>query len=152
MQRYVVLNLNRKEDAVFFGDKFLKDHTEWAKEKKKKEEELESVLELSAISSSEVHTGNISDTTQKVAMEEMRIESSINRLETYEEIMKYALSRITEEHRKILEAFYFTKDKLISALVHELADEFQCSERSIYNQKREALLEFVHHIRVFVDL
>lgn len=151
MQRYVVLNLNRKEDAVFFGDKFLKDHVNWEKEIKQKEAELESILELSAISSSEVHTGNISDQTPKIVMEKIRVETSIDRLKTYMEVMNYALSHMSEEHRRVLEAFYFTKGKLVSALVHELADEFQCSERSVYNQKREAILEFVHHIRVFVD-
>ena len=151
MQRYVVLNLNRKEDAVFFGDKFLKDHTEWAKEKKQKEAELESVLELSAISSSEVHTGNISDQTPKIAIEKMRVESSIDRLKTYEEVMQYGLSHVTEEQRKILTAFYFTTDKLVNALVHDLANEIGCSDRHIYRLKEEALLDFVHHVRVFID-
>lgn len=151
MNRYLVLDLYNKEDALYFADKFLKDSKQWKAELKKAEADLESVTNLSAINNSEVHTGNISHPTENMAFDRMRIEISIERLNGYKSILYAGLVNLDDRQKKIINAFYFTSGRYISSLVYDLADEFGCSPRSIYHKKNTALLDFVSNIMVYIN-
>ena len=80
----------------------------------------------------------------------MKLEQEIERYENYEHIVEYGLSHISPEDREVIEAFYFTKGKLISALVDELAHKYNCDPRTIYRNKRTAILNFVESVREII--
>ena len=151
MNRYLVLDLYNKKDAMFFGEKFLKDSTEWAKKITKHEEELKDITELSAMTNSEVHSGNIGHPTEKTAFERMRIESSIHRYEVYQQIFNHGMAALDEEQKKIINSFFFTPGKYVHALVSSLADELGCSLRGVYRKKDKAILDFVAAVMEYIN-
>ena len=151
MNRYLTLDLNNKKDATFFAEKLFADRDEWRRKRRKKEAELNSIRSLSAVSQSEVHSGNIANPTENKAMDVLRLEDDIKRYENYEYVVEYGLSHIEPDEREILEAFYFSKGKMLNVLVDELADKYSCDPRTIYRRKRTALLDFVDAVRVIIN-
>ena len=150
MNRYLTLDLSNKEDALYFGNKFLNDRHKWKKEIKEKQAELESVCELPSISNSEVHSGNISKPTENTAFAKMKIEEQIKRYQDYEYILTYGLDHIPEDEKKILTKLQFTKGKFTNVIIDELANEFDCDPRTIYNRRRNAVLDFVDAVREII--
>lgn len=151
MNRYLTLDLSNKEDALYFGNKFLADRAKWKKEIKEKKDELDSVRDLKAISNSEVHSGHISNPTQNSAFAAMRLEEEITRREDYETILTYGLNHISEEEKDILTALLYTKGRYTNAIIDDLAIKYDCDPRTIYNRRRTAVLNFVEAIRGIID-
>ena len=151
MEKYLTLDLNQKKDATFFAEKLFADRQEWRRKRRQKERELESVRSLNAVSQSEVHSGNISKPTENMAFDAMRIEEDIKRYENYEYIVEYGLSHITPEDREVIETFYFTKGKMLNALVDNLSIKWDCSPRWVYKKKRIAILNFVEAVREIIN-
>lgn len=151
MDRYIRLDLSNKEDAYYFGKKFLGDRHTWKKEIKEKKDELDAICEIPAMSNSEVHSGHISKPTENAAFARMKIEEQITRREDYETILVYGLNHISEEDKDIITALQKNKWKLTSAIIDELANKYDCDPRTIYNRRRYAILNFVDAIRGFVD-
>lgn len=151
MNKYLTLDLNNKKDATFFAEKLFADRDEWRRKRRKKEAELNSIRTLSAVSQSEVHSGNIANPTENKAMDVLRLEDDIKRYENYEYVVEYGLSNIPPDEREILEAFYFTKHKMLNVLVDKLAVKYACDPRTIYRRKRTALLDFVDAVRVIIN-
>ena len=131
MDRYITFN----------PDKFLKEAKGWPKEKKDLQRKLDSILELTAVSNSEIHTNRISDPTSKTAMSKLDVEYEIERIEHYEEVLQYGLSHITEEEERMLKAFYWTRS-YINKVVDDFCNELNCSPRQVYKHKRQALDDF----------
>ena len=151
MDKYLTLDLNRKKDATFFAEKLFADRPEWRRKRRQKERELESARSLNAVSQSEVHSGNISKPTESMAFDAMRLEDEIKKYENYEYIVEYGLSHITQEERDVLEAFYFTKGKMMNKLVDGLAAKYSCDPRTVYRTKRTAILNFVDAVREIIN-
>lgn len=151
MDRYLKLDLSDREDALYFGKKFLGDRHKWQKKIREKRKELESVCELPAVGNSEVHSGHISKPTEKAVFQKLRIEEEITRYQDYETILTYGLNHISEEDRDILTAISRNKWKLTNAIIDELADKYDCDPRTIYNKRRYAIYNFVDAIRDIVE-
>lgn len=151
MDRYLTLDLSNKNDALYFGNKFLDDRDYWKKQIRKKNRELQSVSEIKGISNSEVHSGAISKPTENVAIAKMQITEQIKRYEDYEYILTYALNNISEESRDIITAFHYTKGRYINSIVDELAAKYGCETRTVYNKRRTAVLEFVEAVRELIN-
>ena len=151
MNRYLMLDLDNKKDATFFAEKLFADRDEWRRKRRKKEAELKNIRSLSAVSQSEVHSGNIANPTEQKAMDVLRIEDDIKRYENYEWVVEYGLSNVEPDEREILEAFYFTKGKMLNVLVDNLANKYDCDPRTIYRRKRQAILNFVDAVRVIIN-
>ena len=151
MNRYLMLDLDNKKDATFFAEKLFADRDEWRRKRRKKEAELKNIRSLSAVSQSEVHSGNIANPTEQKAMDVLRIEDDIKRYENYEWVVEYGLSNVERDEREILEAFYFTKGKMLNVLVDNLANKYDCDPRTIYRRKRQAILNFVYALRVIIN-
>ena len=98
-----------------------------------------------------MHSGNIANPTEQKAMDVLRIEDDIKRYENYEWVVEYGLSNIEPDEREILEAFYFTKGKMLNVLVDNLANKYDCDPRTIYRRKRQAILNFVDAVRVIIN-
>lgn len=151
MNRYLTLDLNNKKDATFFAEKLFADRDEWRRKRRKKEAELNSIRSLSAVSNSEVHSGNIANPTEQKAMDVLRIEDDIKRYTNYEYVVEKGLSYLDPEEREILEAFYFTKGKMLNVLVDNLAIKYDCDPRTIYRRKRTAILNFVDAVKAIIN-
>lgn len=151
MNRYLKLDLDNKEDAWYFGKKFLNDRTKWKKEIEKEKMNLNSVLELSAITNSEVHSTAISHPTEQTAFAKMRIEEQIARRLAYQSVLEYGLSHISEDDQKIIKAFYFNPYKQTQAIADELSIEYGCTPRMIFNRRKSSVLAFVNAIRELID-
>jgi len=151
MNRYLTLNLWDKDDALYFGNKFLNDRNKWKQKIKEKEAELESVSDLPAMSNSEVHSGHISKPTENATFARLMIEEDIKRYLDYESILTYGLDHIPEDEKKILTKLTNTKGRFTNAIIDELANEFDCDPRTIYNKRRYAILDFVEAIREIID-
>lgn len=151
MERYLTLDLSNKEDAYYFGKKFLGDRNWWKSQIKKKNRELESITELKGITNSEVHSGNIGNPTQNTAFARMKVEEDINRYENYEYILTYGLNHISEQDKDILVALQKNKWKLTSSIIDELSIKYDCDPRTIYNKRRYAIYDFVDAIREIIN-
>ena len=152
MNRYLTLDLDNKKDATFFAEKLFADRDEWRRKRRKKEAELNSIRTLSAVSNSEVHSGNIANPTEQKAIDVLRLEDDIHRYENYEYVMEYGLSHIEPDEREVIEAFYFKpKGKMTNVMVDELANKWNCSPRFVYKKKRIAILNFVDAVRVIIN-
>ena len=147
MNKYLVLNLNNEQDAWYFGNKFLNDRKTWDAEIKRLDKELESISEIQGIKNSEVHSGNIGNPTQNTAMLEISIMEKKEHIERYQQILLYGLSRLSEEDIDVINGFYYTKGRYISAIVDELSHKYFCDVRTIYRKKRTAVLNFVEAVR-----
>lgn len=132
MDRYILFN----------PEKFLKDAPKWDAERKRLEKELESVLELTANENAEVHSGSISDPTQKTALKRLWLSQEINRIDNYQHVLEYGLTHITPSQRELIECFYFKKNKALNYIVDELSEKYSCSTRHIYRMKNEAVEAF----------
>lgn len=151
MNRYLTLNLNDKNDALYFGRKFLNDRDEWKKKIKKQQRELDSIAELPAISNSEVHSGNISKPTENAAFARMKVQDKIKQYEDYETVLTYGLNHISAEDRELIEKLYYTRNRMKSAIVDELATARECTPRKIYKAERIAVLNFVDAVREIIN-
>ena len=151
MNKYLVLDLDNKNDAWYFGNKFLNDRNDWKDKIRKHQKDLESVSELKGINYTDVHSGNVGNPTQNTAMLEISIMEKIEDLERYEHILTYGLSQLEEKDADIINGLYFTRGKYVSAIVDELAIKYECDPSTIYRHKRTAVLNFVDAVRVFIQ-
>lgn len=151
MNRYLTLDLDDKEDALYFGKKFLGDRHKWKMKIRKKQDELDTISELPAMSNSEVHSGHITKPTERAAMARIKIQEDIKRYLDYESILNYGLTHISPEDRELIEAFHFSKGKMLNAVIDEIAIKRDCSSRYIYKQRRNAILNFVDAIREIIN-
>ena len=131
MDRYITFN----------AEKFLREAKQWKAEKKTLQKILDSIPELSAIQNSEVHSTNISSPTETTAMKRIKITKELDRLSHYERILNYGLSRLTEEEKYIIDGFYFRKG-YVSVFVDECCHTYECSPRTIYSKKADAVKSF----------
>ena len=81
----------------------------------------------------------------------MKIEEQIKRYQDYETILTYGLDHIPEDEKRILTKLTNTKGIFTNAIIDELANEFDCDPRTIYNKRRYAILDFVEAIRGIID-
>ena len=132
MDRYIVFNV----------ELFLKEAKKWGREKKKLTAELDSVLELTAITNSEVHSGKISDPTSNAANKRMKISTEIKRLDNYQRILEYGLSHITTEQRDLIENFYLKQGVRLNRVVDDYCNELDVSPRTVYRMKKLAVRAF----------
>ena len=151
MERYLTLDLSNKEDALYFGNKFINDRPKWRKKIHDKQAELQAARELPAISNSEVHSGHISKPTENAAFATMKIEEQIKRYQDYETILTYGLDHIPEDEKLILTKLHNTRGKFTNVIIDELAIELDCDPRTIYRRKRQAILDFVDAIREIIN-
>lgn len=140
MNRYITFN----------PDKFLRESKRWKQERKELMLELGNILELPAISNSEVHSTNISDPTARTAERKLAITQELNRLDSYEKLLEYGLSHLTDQERAIIKAFYFDKG-YIGAKVEMLAGDLDCSVRQVYRLKTQSVSAFSRAVTPLID-
>lgn len=122
-------------------EQVLTDYKGYPKEIRKLKEELDSILELTAVGNSEVHTSNISDPTGDTAVKRVDLAMQIAVLEKMGENVERSLDRLSETHRDMLDLFFF-KSGLMGYNVQDYAENHYMSIASVYRERRLALNAF----------
>ena len=128
----------------------LTDYKGYPAEIKKLKSELESILELTAVGNSEVHTSNISDPTGDTAVKRVDLAMQIAVLEKMGELVQLAYAELSEMHREILDIFFFKKG-MMGYNVQEYADTHYMSIASVYRERRHALNEFAERFEEWLN-
>jgi len=128
----------------------LTDYKGYPHEIKKLKQELESILELTAVGNSEVHTSNISDPTGDTAVKRVDLAMQIAVLEKMGELVELSYAELSEMHREILDIFFFKKG-MMGYNVQEYADSHYMSIASVYRERRHALNDFAEHFEEWLN-
>lgn len=128
----------------------LQDFKKHPSEARKLKEELNSVLELTAVENSEVHSSNISKPTQDIAVKRVDLAMQIAVLEQIDNMVDKALAKLSDTHREILELFFFKKG-MMGYNVQEYADSHYMSIASVYRERRLALNAFAEHFEQYLN-
>lgn len=119
--------------------KFLKDSRHWAERIKKLEQELEDLSPLPSVNNeSGVRSSEPSDMTAKMALRRLEIAAEIEELRYNEEMLRYALKRLSEDERELINGFFFPK-KAKGVFVWEYGRNHGMSERRVYTERDNVL-------------
>ena len=129
-------------------EQVLLDYKGYPKEIKDLNNELKSILELTAVGNSEVHPSNISKPTENIAVDKVELAMNIAVVERMQDLVEKALDRITDEHREIIDLFFFKKG-LTGYNVQNYADTHYIGIAKVYRERRQALNEFA---RIYEEL
>lgn len=131
---------------------FLKDSKKWDADKKKKQEELESITELPGMSIDSIgRSGQISDSVFNVAAQRERLEFEICRINTYQQALQYARKMLTEAQNEVIEVFFF-RGGYIPPLIEEYGLKHGLCRSDVYRVRREALDKLSYIIEERYDL
>ena len=120
---------------------FLKDSKNWEEEKRRKQEELDSITELPGMSNdSPSRSGKISDTVFNVTAQRERLEFEISRLNTYQKALCYARKMLSEAQNEALDVFFF-RSGYIPPLIEKYGLKHALCRSDVYKVRREALDE-----------
>ena len=121
---------------------FLKDSKNWEKQKKEKQEELDAITELPGMShDSPSRSGKISDSVFNVTAQREKLEFEISRLNTYQQALCYARSRLSEAQNEVIDVFFFTSGYMYP-LVEKYGLKWGFCRDGVYKMRRETLDEF----------
>lgn len=132
-------------------EQVLTDYKGYPKEIRKLKEELDGILELTAVGNSEVHTSNISDPTGDTAVKRVDLAMQIAVLEKMGDIVEVSLSQLTDTQRDMLDLFFFKKG-MMGYNVQDYADTHYMGIASVYRERRLALNAFAEVYEQFLDL
>ena len=128
----------------------LTDYKGYPAEIRKLKAELESIIDLTAVGNSEVHTSNISDPTGDTAVKRVDLAMQIAVVEKMGQLVELAMADLSEMHRDILDIFFFKKG-MMGYNVQEYADEHYMSIASVYRERRHALNEFAERFEEWLN-
>ena len=118
--------------------KFLKESRGWEEEKKRLQEELDSITEIQGKDNSPVRSSRINDTVSSVAAARERIQNDIDRIEYYEHALDFAIRYITAAEKEVIELFFFGRG-YISARVDKFSFEHAICRSDVYSLRRQAI-------------
>lgn len=124
----------------FDVEQFLKDSVKWPAQIAKKLMEQDAIPELKAQEPSAGHSNGPGDPTSAVAAEHEKIQKEIDQILIYQNMLANSLTLLSEEHREIIEVFFF-KPGYKSHLVEEYGRKYGLCTKMVYATRREALEE-----------
>ena len=126
---------------------FLKDSVNWKKQINKLESEIENLIGVSGyIPGERVQTNKLSDKTQETAVKVIEIRETIDNIKAKENILKSAISALTREEKDVIDVFFFSKGKMMGAMVDEFSISHGISVSGVYSLRREALCKLENEI------
>ena len=118
---------------------FLRASRYWADDIAVLEQELKDMPELPAVSNdSGVHSSNVSDLTAQTAIRRLKITADIEEIRLNEEMLKYALKRLTEDERALVDGFFYPK-KPIGIFVYEWGMAHGLGKNLVYAEREKVL-------------
>ena len=131
---------------------FLKDSKRWEEEKRRKQEELDSIVELPGMANdSPSRSGKISDTVFNVAAQRERLEYEISKINTYQHALCYARKMLSEAQNEVIDVFFY-RSGYIPPLIKEYGRKHALCRSDVYRARREALDELSRIIQKRFDL
>lgn len=124
------------------GVMLLKSKKSLLEQRKKFEEELTAITEITAVSADFISSsGNISDPVGKTAIRRERILNAIEDIDICLNAIDYGLEHIDQDERELLDAFFFS-DYPRWAVVDVFIEKYNCSSKKVYQLRRDALIHF----------
>ena len=106
---------------------------------KKLREELENMPELPSVDNKTgVRSSEPSDLTAQTALRRLKILAEIEEILLDKEMLNYALKRLTEDERALIDGVYFPKKK-VSIFVQEYGLKHGMCDRNVYYEKDRVL-------------
>lgn len=132
------------EEYIRFDVKrFLEDSVKWDKQIKNLEFKAEKMIESSgmALSSehSKVQTSGVSDSTAQTAIRVSAINDEIQTIKEKQKALKNSISALTDDEKCVIDMFFFTKGRMIGAMVNEFSLNRGISISGVYSLRRTAL-------------
>ena len=119
---------------------FLKESRHWKEDKERLQQEMDARLTLPSVeNSSGVRSTEVSDITARTALRRLEIQAEIEDILLNEEILAYAIKRLTEDERALFNGFYRPKKK-IGVFVEEYGKQHGLCRDYVYDA-REAMLD-----------
>ncbi len=136
----------------FNPEEFLKNLNGWREEKKRLQEELNSMSELPSVNNiTGVRGSDISDPTSAQAFRRMKIQKEIEDIEICEQAYEYAMKKLTQDEQDILKGF-FEPSMPIWKFVRKWEKEHFVGTTLVYKARRLALNRFSEIIEETYDL
>ncbi|MDT3386256.1 MAG: hypothetical protein LIR46_00590 [Bacteroidota bacterium] len=119
---------------------FIKQLKVWREEKKKLQEQLDSIPLLPANQNeSGVRGSDVSEPTAKLALKRLEIQDQIDDIERCEKVYDIAKARLTPDELEILQIFFEPKKPIWKAIDDYSGGNYVC--RGIVYKRRRLLLE-----------
>lgn len=120
-------------------EKFLKASRFWDEEIEKLQKQLDDMPELPSVDNKTgVRSGNISDLTAQIALQRLKITADIEEILLDREMLNYAVKRLTEDERVLLDGFFYPK-KPIGIFVQEYGWEHGLGKNLVYAEREKIL-------------
>ena len=118
---------------------FLKASRHWKEDKEKLQQKMDALLTLTSTeNNSRVRSSNISDITAQTATRRLQIQAEIEEILLNEEMLKYALKRLTEDERTVVNGFFYPK-KPIGIFVQEYGYAHGLGKNLVYAEREKVL-------------
>ena len=125
---------------------FLKQSKKWDEKIKEIEQKLAEISELPAVENKTgVRSGKTSDLTQQTAMKKMELQEKLDRLKRDKEMLQYALDKLGEPDRELINGFYFSK-KQRSIFVWNYGRKYGLCKDYVYSERNRVLKEMGEEI------
>lgn len=129
---------------------FIKD---LKKHKKRKQELLEKLDELTGLPSIENKSGvkstRVSDMTANQAIQRAKIQEEIDEIERCEAAHNYALSKLSEQERKLFEGFFEPKIPIWEFRMN-WSESHYISESLVYKHRNQMLKKYAENIKKYM--
>lgn len=118
---------------------FLKASKHWKNERERLETELKNILYLPSVTNeSGVRSGNIAEPAAKTAIKTIELESKIDEIKHYEEMLDFALGKLTTDERALIDGFFYPK-KTIGVFVHDYGRKHGLCKDYVYAERERIL-------------
>ena len=118
---------------------FLKASKDWDDDLKKLQTELDNISYLPAGGNeSGVRGSDISEPPYRIAVRELEIQAEMEEILLNKEILKYALNKLTEDEKDLINGFFYPK-KRISVFVYEYGRRRGLSKTLVYDERTKVL-------------
>jgi len=118
---------------------FLKASRHWKEDKARLEQELKDISYLPSMENeSGVRSGKISELPAQLALRGLKIQAEIEEILLCEEMLKYALSKLTEDEKSLVDGFFYPHQS-IGVFVEEYGKSHGLSKNLVYAERNRTL-------------
>lgn len=118
---------------------FLKASKHWEDDIARLRQEMEDLSFLPSVDNKSGVRSGLSDMTASTALRRLKIQAEIEEIQLDEEMLRYAIKRLTEDERALFNGFYRPKKK-IGVFVEEYGKQHGLCRDYVYDA-REAMLD-----------
>lgn len=125
--------------------KFMDDSRHWEREKRKLLDQLDTVTELGGMDYSPIRSGKLNDSTGRTAMKRMKIESQIERIGKYQDVIAVCRKHLSDRENSVIERFYYGHGTMNQRAML-IAKKEHISVRGVYALRNQSLKKLKREI------